>query len=258
MKPLRIVTTWILAALWMVGLAWAIPAQADVILIDFGTDSSWRGLSVVSPDANGNYWNTIAPGAYYPDLVDIDNNATTIDFGFSSGVGTDSYNGPAGATDTATLATDVLNTDIDAAALGNLGVINAAFDFVAENVTFEIQGLDPTKLYNLTFFGSHKFNTDTATMYSVFTDNTYSTLVDTVSLNVHESGSPWLHNRDTVATISNLAPQTADILYVRFAGSDGDFGYLNAMQIEVVPEPSTLMMAVLGFILLGVRRAVRR
>lgn len=231
-------------------------ADAQSLLLDFGTDTTFRGLSTASPDGSGNHWNNIATGVFYVDMVDTTGAPTTLDFGFSTPVGTDSYNGPAGPTDGATLATDVLNTDIDAAALGDLGELTAAFDFMAErNVRFEIQGLDPSKLYDLEFFGSHKFDTDAATTYTVFTDNTYSTAVATTSLNVFEPGSPWLHNRDTVATLSGVAPQTSDILYVEFTGADGGYGYLNAMKITAVPEPASALIAAFaaGFGLVGRR-----
>jgi hypothetical protein len=115
--------------------------------------------------------------------------------------------------------------------------------------------LDPTKRYNLTFFGSHKFSTDDATVYSVFTDNTYTTLVGSASLNVQQPGSPNLHNRDQVATISNLSPQASDILYVQFVGSAGGLGYLNDLQISVIPEPSAICLLVIGVgLIFGCRR----
>jgi hypothetical protein len=75
------------------------------------------------------------------------------------------------------------------------------------------------------------------TVYSVYTDSTYTTLVDTVSLAVREADMFWLHNRDTVAMLSELAPQTDNILYVQFVGSSGNLGYLNAMQIEASAAP---------------------
>ena len=94
--------------------------------------------------------------------------------------------------------------------------------------------------YNLTFFGSHKFSNDSTTVYSVYSDNTYSTLVDTASLDVQDAGrAVQLHNRDKVATISNLSPQTNNILYVQFVGSTGNLGYLNDMQIEAITTELT-------------------
>lgn len=212
-------------------------ANAQKVLVDFGSDTSFRGVSVPNPDPNGNYWNSLQPGLYYTDLLDATGAASTIDLGFSTPVGTDSYNGPAGPTSDPPLPEEIFLTDIDAEALGDLGVVEAAFDYAAgadAPCRFEIQGLDPAKRYTLTFFGSHKFNSDFSTVYTVYTDNTYTTAVDSTSLDVYLDGFPWLHNRDTVATLSNLAPQTANILYVEFVGSAGGIGYLNDMKIEGV------------------------
>jgi hypothetical protein len=234
----------------LMGVGLAVSANAQqTVLIDFGNDNSFRGVSVPIPDQNGNYWNSLFPGLFYVDLIDEDNNPTTIDFGFSTPVGTDSFNGPAGPTSFPDpTPAEIAATDIDEAALGKLGVKTAAIDFAAspggaDNRTrFEIQQLDPTKTYNLTFFGSHKFSDADTTIYSVYTDNTYTTLVDTTSLNVQTPGSPHLHNRDTVATINNLSPQASDILYVEFVGTNNLLGYLNSLQITAVPEPSSLLL----------------
>jgi hypothetical protein len=220
------------AIVMVVGLT--VPAGAQTILIDIGSDASYRGASVPNPDGNGNYWNSVWSGAFYQDIVDIGGNATPVDFGFSSATGTDYYNGPSGDIQ------DPTATVYDAAALGNLGVDEAVYDYYVTS-RFEIQQLDPTKTYNLTFYGSHKFNSDPTTVYSVYTDNTYTALVDSASLDVHQPGSPWLHNQDTNATISNLSPQASNILYVDFIGSSGGDGYLNVLQIEEVPGPSPLL-----------------
>jgi hypothetical protein len=240
----------------------AVSANAQTVLVDFGSDVSFRGVSVPNPDLNGNFWNSLTPGPFFADLIDIDGNATTIDLGFDTPVGTDSFNGPAGATSFPDpTPAEIAATDIDAAALGNLGIKEAAIDFAASpggannNTRFQIQGLDPTKTYTLTLFGSHKFSDNDTTVYSVFTDNTYATLVDSASLNVQTPGSPHLHNRDTVATISNLAPQASNILYVQFVGSNGGLGYLNDFQITAVPEPSALLLMASGVAaVFGLRR----
>jgi hypothetical protein len=227
----------------------AASAKAQTVLIDFGSANSFRGVDAPSPDGNGNRWNSLTPGPFYADLIDTTGAATTIDLGFDTPVGTDSFNGPAGVTSFPNpTAAEIAATDIDTAALGNLGVKEAAIDFAAspggaDNRTrFQIQALDPLKTYNLTFFGSHKFSDNDATIYSVYSDNTYSTLVASVSLNVQTPGSPWLHNRDTVATINGVAPQASNILYVQFVGSGGSLGYLNDMQITAVPEPSSALL----------------
>jgi hypothetical protein len=208
-------------------------ALGQTILIDFGNASSWRGVTTPSPDLNGHYWNSVWSGAYYPNLLDIHGNPTMILFGFAIGGagGTDSYNGPAGETSNPPTPAQIAAADIDAAALGNLGIKEAAMDFY-DSSRFEIQGLDPTKTYNLTFFGSHKYSVDEITVYSVCTDNTYSAVVASAQLNVADAPNSPNHNRDKVVTISDLDPQTSNTLYIKFVGINGHLGYLNCMQIE--------------------------
>jgi hypothetical protein len=236
----------------------SIAAHAQTVLIDFGSSTSFRGISVTNPDVNGHHWTSMQPGLFYTNLVDINGVGTGINFGFSTPVGTDSFNGPAGVTaNTPLTPAEVAATDIDAGALGNLGIKEAAVDFAAEvNTRFEIQNLDPAKLYTLTFFGSHKFSSSPTTVYTVFSDNTYTVPVGTAQLNVQDPSAPNLHNRNTVATISNLAPQASNILYVQFTGlAPNTIGYLNDMQIVGVPEPGSLLLLVSGAALvLGIRR----
>jgi hypothetical protein len=227
-------------------LGMAMSTSAQTVLIDFGSDTSFRGRSIINPDTNGNYWNSLQPGLPGLNLIDIDNSATPIDLYFDTPVGTDSFNGPAGVTSDPPTPDEIAATDIDAVALGNLGgALEGAFDFAAspggaDNRTrFQIQELDPAKTYTLTFFGSHKYSEDAVTVYSVYTDNTYTTLVDSASLEVMTPGLPNAeHNRDKVATISDLSPQTGDIFYVEFVGATGNLGYLNDMQIEAAESPA--------------------
>jgi len=229
----------------------AVSAGAQTVLIDIGNVDSFRGVNTPSPDLNGNYWTSVWSGAFYPNIVDIDGNVTEIDFGFSSAAGTDSYNGPAGATDVGTPASNVPNTDIDAVALGNLGVKEAAFDFYVSS-TFQIQGLDPSKTYDLTLFGSHKYNNDNTTRYTAYTDGTFTTPVASTDLLIGVDGN---HNRDTVATLSGLVPQVGNILYIGFAGANGGSGYLNSLQLTAVPEPTAMLLMLSGAALVfGIRR----
>lgn len=211
-------------------------AHAQVVLLDMGSDESFRGASVSSPDVNGNHWNSVWSGAFYPNIVDTDGTATEIDFGFTTATGTDYFNGPSGATQ------DPSVTVYNAAALGRLGLDEAVYDFYVTS-TFQIQGLDPTKTYNLTFFGSHKFNNDNMTRYTVYTDDTFSVPVASADLLV---GVGPDHNQDTVVTIAGVSPQANNILYVGFRGASGGDGYLNAMQIEVVPAPPAVALLALA------------
>jgi hypothetical protein len=233
----------------------AVSAHAQTVLVDFGTNLSFRGASSPNPDPKGHFWNNYFPGVFFTDFKDINNNATTIDFGpDGTGVGTDSYNGPAGDTSTPPTSSHIAATDIDTVALGNLGVLEAAFDYAASpgpdapgntaaNLTrFQIQSLDTTKAYTLTLFGSHKYSADATTVYSVFNNAAYTSLIGTALLNVHDLVDASKHNRNTVATISGLVPDASGILYLQFVGATGAQGYLNSMQITAVPEPSTLIL----------------
>jgi len=259
--PIRFVAAIVMA----VGLA--ITAHAQTVLLDFGNSNSgsFRGVSVPNPDPNGNYWNSLQPGLFYAagSLVDVNNNATTLQFGFDgTPVGTDSYNGPAGAIAgfPKPTAAEIAATDIDAAALGNLGVKEAAIDYAnsvggGQDCRFQIQGLNTALTYDLTLFASHKYTTDVTTVFSVFNENTYSTLIGTANLDVRDAVDGSLHNRDTVATIAGLSPDANGILYVRFIGTSGAEGYLNSMQLTAIPEPSALLLLVGGaVVLVGFRR----
>lgn len=209
-------------------------AHAQTVLIDFGNDDSFRGASVVNPDENGNHWTSVWAGAFYPDVVDIDGNPTTIDFGFDGAPGgSDSFNGPAQID--ANPPTDPANSVFDAAALGDLGADEAVYDYYVD-ANFQIQGLDPAETYNITFYGAKKFNTEDTTRYTAYTDDNFSTPIASVDLVV---GTGPDHNTDTVVTLEALAPDGDGIIYIGFdaAMNPGTAtGYLNAMKVERVPD----------------------
>ena len=158
---------------WVIILALSLRVYSRTILIDFGSNASYRGITCPNPDMNGSCWNSVWSGDYCPDLVDIIGNATGIAVGFSSANGTDSYNGPAGVTSVPVTQAMIDAVDIETEELGNLGINEAAFDYYVSSA-FEIQGLDPAKTYNLTFYGSHKYSSDDTTLYAVYAGNTYS------------------------------------------------------------------------------------
>jgi hypothetical protein len=225
------------AAAWalMLILGLAFPAQGqEEWLIAMGDLSSYRGTNVPSPDPNGHYWNAVDSGHYFPSLTNTTGQATSLALAFDYSNGNDSYNGPAGLTFN---PNDVV---INAAALGDLGYDWGVYHYYTSS-GFEIQGLNPSTQYNLTFFGSHAYSTDTTTTYSLYTDNGYTTSVTSVSLNIQVPSNTGQWNTNQVAIFNNVSPQADGVMYIGFYGSNGsgihdgtNLGYLNAMEIQAV------------------------
>jgi hypothetical protein len=239
--------TTMLTALVVVGLGLALPAQGELVLIDLSSDDTYRGASVVNPDVNGNYWNSVGYG-YIPGLLDAGGNPTSLAYAPDGVGGTDFYNGPSG--DTEDPAASVYN----AAALGDLGVDEAVYDYFV-NGAFQIQGLDNTKTYNLTIYGSHKYDTPGIATYEIHNDSNYTNVVASTTLETNDepiNGQEWMHNQDRVTTITGVAPQAFDILYLKYDG------HINAMSIEAIPEPATIgLVGVFGAAMFVLRKKTR-
>ena len=217
-------------------------ATAPPILVDFGNNSSYRGASVVNPDANGNYWNSVWSGAFNADLIDVTGAGSSVGLGFDAAVGTDFFNGPSGAVQNPAACSNVVSALKSNPSGALLAVSEAVYDYYVSS-KFQLQGLATNRVYRLTFFGSHVFSDDTATMYSICTDATYNSVVTSTSLNVQSPTAAWQCNSNQVAVIGNLVPQTNGVIYVKFVGSGGiNDGYLNCMMLEsaVLPAPTNL------------------
>lgn len=211
------------------------PPPSSPVLIAFGNSQSYRGIKMPSPDLRGNFWNSVGAGAINSPLTNAAGEVTTMGLSFQSAAGTDYYNGPSGATQNPGACV------IDADALGYLGVKEAVYHYYV-NSTFQIQGLDPTKVYSLTFFGSHKYSPSDYTTYSICNDASCSRVVTSISLYVQSPGNPGAHNSNKVATLGGISPQNNGIIYIKFQGTNRDStvgGYLNCMQIVDIPRTNT-------------------
>jgi alpha-1,3-glucanase-like protein/List-Bact-rpt repeat protein/HYDIN/CFA65/VesB family protein len=220
------------ALLFVAGHARLAEAQ-ETWLIDLGDSNDFRSTSVGNPDYMGHYWNSVGSEAYWSNLLDTTGNPSSLALEFDYVTGDDSYNGPAGITFNPNDA--VFNTN----ALGYLAVGAAVYDYYVSS-GFEIQGLNPSSRYNLTFFGSHAYSTDAATVYTLYTDSTYSNAVTSTSLNVQIPSNSGQWNTNQLAILNNVSPQPNGVMYIGFYGSNGtgihdgtNLGYLNAMEIQV-------------------------
>jgi hypothetical protein len=236
--------TWKMACMMVVGaLGWG-TAGADTILVDFGTVAGRH--SVGAPDSNGNTWDYITGATdNNTDLVGTDGLVTTIDLALSGFTG-----GGPGTYNTGLTPSPTLN--------GGLFAFNAVTDdaifFTATDApVLTLSGLDPLATYDLVFYGSRVTTIERWTTYAVGAN----------SAELQTSGSSlsgnW--NSSSVITLSGLAPDVNNQIVVTLSantasGGSGSstFGYINAMQITVVPEPATLLFMATGIATLWARR----
>ncbi len=224
-------------------------AHAQTVLIDFGSAATYRGVTAPSPDTNGNYWNSTAFG-FMGNLVSTNGTATAIDWTPNGLGGVDSFNGIAGATTNPVTVGEIAaaQTILDGGSLTTFKIAGAAMDYYkSDNATtnvgrFQLQQVAAGQAYDLTFYGAKQYTgANTQTKYSVFDDNTYSNLLGSVTLTHGDGGANA--NINNVATLAGLiGPSNANnIFYIQWEGATTSTeGYINAMSITVVPEPSTI------------------
>jgi len=274
---MRVTSSLRIACVIIGGLALNATVNAETVLVDMGNTSTFRGVSVPNPDANGHTWNSVAPGALVSNLVGTNNVATGIGLGWDTPVGTDSFNGPFGGQTTFPNPTagEIATVDgkINKVALGDLGVAEAAIDYAASagaglfNTVFDLESLNQSETYTLKLYGSHIFSNDQNTVYSVFNKSTagvLSGLEGSASIAVQQidtndpSNPPNIPNFDQVATISGLTANSDGVLFVNFVGANGHEGYLNSFELigTPTPEPASLgLIALAGTMLARRRRA---
>lgn len=207
-------------------------AFGQTVVVDVGSDNSFRGASVVNPPAAGNdgiFRNSVDQLAFFGDLLDIDGNPTTVDYGIVSLTGTDYFNGPSADVQ------DPAASVYDAAALGPLlGNDELVYDWQA-NPQWTIQGLDPTKVYDITLYAARKFASNSVTRFSVYTDATFTMLDSNVTPVDLDHGTAGDHNETMTALLASVAPDMNGIIHLEASGADGANGYLNGFVVEVVP-----------------------
>ena len=214
-------------------------AASKTVLLDIGRSNAdgglYGGATPASPDANGNYWNTLDIGKYAGSMLDKTGVATSIGAGFidiNSPVFT-TYNGPAGA---GTLA----DVTINSAALGDLGAKEAAFDYVhGTNIRMSINGLVAGKQYRFNFFSSRRWEGDPSTTISVYSGNTFDSgaKLNEGTVANRSSTQEGVHNADALLALDNLTP-TGTSLYINIVGGAGGAGALNALSIQELDIPA--------------------
>ncbi|WFB36873.1 PEP-CTERM sorting domain-containing protein [Kiritimatiellota bacterium B12222] len=200
---------------------------AEVVLIDFG---------VAGAQTAGNWNNVISRTDNKGNLINSEGDTTGISMTVSDGNfgGTNTFNGNVAADSTMFDPFEVASVITDAL-------------YVAENGstgTLTFNGLDDSLTYNLVVTGARTTNTNRFTRYGVSGLN--SQILQT-SGNSPLAGVGVNWNNNSVVTFSGISGVSSFSLTVEgngaadFGGSN-QFGYINALELRAVPEPTSLLL----------------
>jgi uncharacterized repeat protein (TIGR02543 family) len=206
------------------------PSYKETFFIDFGQDNPDAHMHLTTGvDVNGNVWNNaIAPNGTYSTL--------TAPYSISTLVNAQGANTAASLTVKRTIYSNGggnggLYTP-DPAYLGDLAIETATEDYFFllnnEDGKFSITGLDPTKAYKFTIFGTRinsGSNTGRGAIYSLYgATGSHGTLV-----NADNSQNVWVS--------SPVKPSASgEILLALGRLNDGEMAYIGAMKFEEVTD----------------------
>ena len=211
------------------------PAKASTVLIDFTAGTSPAGST---PTTGGLQWNNVNTGITTSlvgsySLIDT----TGASFGtmtFASG---------------SNWATNNSNTGYTVGAVGNFPVTATAdFLFINNNAgittaTFTLTGLDTTGTvqYNFTWLSSRAAaDVSGRPITMTFTGANSGFATENATLSPSSAGN------STTQTVSGIIASPTGTITVTSQNTAAQFAYLNAMQIDAVPEPSAAALSILG------------
>jgi hypothetical protein len=202
--------------------------SAQTVLIDFGDTIA------AATTANGNTWNAMIAPSFITNLTDTTGSATTWDLGTISG----SFGENGGVSGGGLASPSIL-------LLGNLANADATNDYfftadTSNDSVLRFSGLDDTKTYNLSFFGTRDTTGTRETVYTILDGSPLSSGI--VQTSGTGAGSSGTGNDNTVITLSNISTNGSGQIEFSFGVESGGFGYLGAMSITQVPEPSTFIL----------------
>lgn len=202
------------------------PAAAQTFLIDFGRSNTNDGRQTTSPDVNGNYWNNMASFAQTNVMMSLNNLVGATN---QSSIVSLTMHGPWQAN--GILTGGLLNPD--SGLLGDLAIPTATEDFyfldnqISATGSVTISGLDTSKIYNVSFFGSRSI---TSTRITTFSSGGVSTNHQTSGTDIGSDGA-YDGNDKNVATLAGLSPGADGTLVVQVQVASGQFAYINVMRI---------------------------
>lgn len=215
-----------------------IRAEAQTVLVDFG------GMAPSNP-VSGLYFNQWNPGNNL-DLVLSSDGLTDSGWNMDSstaavvndGISPDftTYSGAPSPFADDTITSDALNLT-PAQGIRNIRFID----------------LDVNELYEIVIFGAREATQTRITDYDVIGASTLSGSLTTSGTGIGTGGANY--NNNSLFTVASIAPDANGRITIEYSVNTGDFGYLNAVQLTQIPEPSTLMLfGIAGIALFSVAR----
>jgi lysophospholipase L1-like esterase len=212
------------------------PPPGRRIMVDLGPGDGVEGHPTLSPDANGNHWNNwhaipgkvqVLAGESLGSLLTTNGVPSGIDLVLSGGW------------KVAGLTTGGL-TNPSAALLKRFAIPRATEDFFYTNdrddpAGFYLTGLDPSRLYNLRFFGSRNIALNLVTRYKVTgTGATKVAELQTSGPGIGQPGAPNANVRN-IAQIRNVRPDMFGQIFVDAEPAVGPAAVMNIFELEVAP-----------------------
>jgi len=192
--------------------------------LDFGPNDVTNGNKTLSPDKNGNYWNNVTDPATTTatvNLVDKTNAATGAYLNITAGF---SKNG-------------ILNGGLLApsdALLNDFAINTATQDYFFTDAIgrFSIKGLDKTKGYVFSMFGTRNEPEKRTSTFTAVGINKSSGVLQTSGINL--GGTGYNGNNSTILMTDTIMPDSNGQINISLAKTEGTFAYLSILKINEV------------------------
>jgi len=210
-------------------------ASDEAVLIDLGRHDGGQGAPTASPDVNGNYWNSWdgGSGGVVPNNVSLTGLITI-------------NNNPSAVTVT-TMPTAIIWANNgynsggllapDSALLGAFAIGTATGDFYyfsganGATGTLRLAGLDASRQYNLSMFGTRDTSSVRTSRYSVTDVNGLHTVdLQTSGAGAGSAAHPNANDRNIV-TLTNLVPDASGQIDLAVSIVNGGFAYLGILKV---------------------------